>query len=158
MDMPGYDGRTPIHNSCRHPRGFPIFKFLYLNGARVDTADCKGNTGLHYLSLYGTLKHYRFLSSARLEGVDPDIANNAAETASTIFQWRVHIEEGNMAPGVRRPSLNEVMAFEDLISGTRHRNWDSGLFLHTKAQFEVESSCSSPEDRTEKYLSHIIVG
>jgi len=103
--------RPPILHALRSPRGFSLFKFLYSRGAKVDVVDSDGNSILHYLALYGTLKQIRYLGNGRLENVDPGLLNNENRSPLSCFEWRKMAEKGDLAPGIAPPGASEVAAF-----------------------------------------------
>ena len=101
-------------------------------GARTDVVDQYGQTVFHHAAYSATLDTLNFLCSLQLRGVDQGRSKDG-ELWVVIFRMRM---VAGWYDGHYRPTYGDVFAFFALVVEVRRRNWQSGLFLETKAWAE----------------------
>jgi len=132
-----YQGWTPLHIAAQENASLvPLFLEL---GAKPNVATDDEETLLHLLATMPTgFKQIGDIPPYLLRGLNPDLLDSRGLTPFDRLECRV-TEERNFA-GRDSLILGDVVLFVELILELRELNWEAGLFLECKEEFEADGS------------------
>jgi hypothetical protein len=133
------NGNTPAMVALRR-NNLPVLQALFEAGASLHLTNGHSQNTLHFAARYANTNVLGYLSSLRLEGINPELPSKSEATPKDDLCWAMQAEDSELIPPLRRPCPATRAAFTQLFFGVVYRNLISDLTTLCELHQSVKQS------------------
>ncbi|KAJ4309580.1 hypothetical protein N0V84_011422 [Fusarium piperis] len=120
------NGNTPAMVALRLSN-LPVLQALFESGASLHLTNHHSQNIVHFAARYADTDVLEYLSSLKLEGIDPELPSKSGDTPKDDLCWAMQAEDSELTLPLRRPSPAMRYAFTQFYFGVISRNLENDL-------------------------------